>query len=81
MTDDDPFTANPKQWVRTTDVLWTAQEGAHTFVCELVVDGFGSEARIHVDGWLLISRRFPESWQTLQWAEEERKHLEQGGER
>jgi hypothetical protein len=32
------------------------------------------------DGDLLVSRLFREGWRTLQWAEEERKYREKGGE-
>ena len=43
-------------------------------------DGGGTEAQILKDGDLLVSRRFEHGWQTLQWTEEERKSIEQGGE-
>jgi hypothetical protein len=49
-------------------------------LCELKSDGFGSEARITKDDDLLVSRRFTQDWQTLQWAEEERRFIEKGGE-
>jgi len=39
----------------------------------------GTEARISRDGDLLVSRPFKEGWQTLQWAEEERKYHEKSG--
>jgi hypothetical protein len=44
-------------------------------------DGGGTEAQIQKDGDLLVSRRFEEGWQTLQWAEEERKYFERGDEK
>jgi hypothetical protein len=49
--------------------------------CELKFweDGGGTEAQILKNGDLLVSRRFEEGWQTLQWAEEERKYFEKGG--
>jgi hypothetical protein len=45
-----------------------------------VEDGFGSEARILIDGDLLVSRQFEQEWQTLQCADQERKFIENGGE-
>jgi type I restriction enzyme, R subunit len=57
--------------------LWTFQKADCIYTCELVLhDGFGSEARILKDGDLLLSRRFEQEWQTLQWAEEERRFIE-----
>jgi hypothetical protein len=35
--------------------------------------------RILRDGDLLVSRRFEQEWQTLQWAEQEQLFIEQGG--
>ena len=53
--------------------LWTFQKADSIYTCELVLhDGFGSEARVLIDGDLLVSRRFEHEWQALQWAEQER---------
>jgi hypothetical protein len=60
-------------------MLWTLQKNDHTYTCELMFwEEGGTEAQILEDGELLVSRRFEEGWQTLQWAEEERKSLEKG---
>jgi hypothetical protein len=34
----------------------------------------GTEAQILKDGEFMVGRRLEHGWQTLQWAEEERKH-------
>jgi hypothetical protein len=61
--------------------LWTFQKADSIYTCELVLHvGFGSEARILRDGDLLVSRRFEHEWQTLQWTEQERLSIENGGE-
>ncbi len=46
---------------------------------ELVLDDYGSEARISKNGDLLVTRRFNLGWQTLAWAEQERQDIEKGG--
>jgi hypothetical protein len=57
------------------------REAECIYTCELVLhDGFGGEARILKDGELLVSRRFEQEWQTLQWADQERKFIENGRE-
>jgi hypothetical protein len=40
----------------------------------------GSEVRILVDGDLCLTRLFREGWQAQQFADEERKYRERGGE-
>jgi hypothetical protein len=40
----------------------------------------GTEAQILKDGDLLVSRRFEQDWQTVQWAEQEKLFIENGGE-
>jgi hypothetical protein len=39
----------------------------------------GTEARIFKDGDLLVGRRFEEGWKTLEWAEAEKRFIENGG--
>jgi hypothetical protein len=76
-----PFKDDSPPARRPTKPLWTIQQGHHTYTCELVFyDQGGTEARILKGGELMVGRRFEEGWQTLQWAEEERKVIEQGGE-
>jgi hypothetical protein len=67
----DPFGKPPKRAEIQGSVLWTLQKNDHTYTCELTFweDGGGTEAQILKDGDLLVSRRFEEGWQTLQWAE------------
>jgi hypothetical protein len=51
----------------------------HTYTCEQRFwDEGGTEAQILEDAALLVSRRFEQGWQTLQWAEEERKRIDSG---
>jgi hypothetical protein len=64
----DPFGTPPKRADVQRSVLWTLQKNDHTYACELKFwDGGGTEAQILKDGDLLVSRRFEEGWQTLQW--------------
>ena len=61
--------------------LWAFQKADSIYTCELVLhDGFGSEARVLINGDLLVSRRFEHEWQALQWAEQEKLFIENGGE-
>jgi hypothetical protein len=61
--------------------LWTLQKADCLYTCELMFhDGFGSEARILVNGELFVSRRFEHEWQARQWAEQEKLFFEQSGE-
>jgi hypothetical protein len=76
----DPFHRLPDKPQPQRKPLQTFQKGQSIYTGELVShDGIGTEARVFVDGELLVSRRFPERWQTIQWADEERKFIENGG--
>jgi hypothetical protein len=60
--------------------LWEVRKGFDAYTCELIFhDGGGTEARISKNGEWFVARRFEEGWQTLQWAEFERQHIEKGG--
>jgi hypothetical protein len=83
VTDYDPFKGrNIIRQPYSVDTLWEVQAAGHSYKCELVIHDIevGTEARILCDGDLLVSRLFKEGWQAQQWAEEERKYREKGGE-
>jgi hypothetical protein len=60
--------------------LWTIEKDWHFYRCELVLhEEGGTEAQIFRDGEFMVGRRFEEGWQTLQWAELEKEHIEKAG--
>jgi hypothetical protein len=83
MRDDDWYKPKPRRHCRgnpSRGSLSGRSRRTGTYRCELLFhEQGGTEAQILKDGELMYGRRFEEGWQTLQWAEEERKHLEQGG--
>jgi hypothetical protein len=80
---DPPFSWDhiiPPKKSSTKDRLWEVRRGPDVWTCELVLDDYGSEARISKNGDLLVTRRFNLGWQILAWAEQERQDIEKGGE-
>jgi hypothetical protein len=76
----DPFGRPPQRAQVQRSELWNLRKDDHTYSCVLMFwEEGGTEAQIPKDGDLLVSRRFEKGWQTLQWAEEERKYFESGG--
>jgi hypothetical protein len=85
MNGDDWYKPNPSppppRQPKPRKPLWTLEKDGHTYRCELLFhDQGGTEAQIMKDGEFMVGRRLEHGWQTPQWAEEERKHLENGGE-
>jgi hypothetical protein len=69
---DPPFSWDhiiPPKKSSTKDTLWEVRWGPDVWTCELVLDDYGSEARISKNGDLLVTRCFDLGWQTLAWAE------------
>ena len=85
MRDDDWYTPKPSppppRQPKPRTPLWTLEKNGHTYRanCSSTIRA-GAEAQILKDGELMFGRRFEEGWQTLQWAEEERKFIERGAE-
>jgi hypothetical protein len=70
----------PSRQPKPRKPLWTLEKNGHTYRCELLFhEQGGTEAQILKDGELMYGRRFEEGWQTLQWAELEKEHIEKGG--
>jgi hypothetical protein len=68
---------NPRQ---ASSRRWEIRRGPDVYVCELVVvDGCWAEARVSKNGDLIGSHRSHDGWETIAWAEAQRKDLEKGG--
>jgi hypothetical protein len=83
MSDDAFYSPNyrpPPRVPRPGEPLWSIRKDHVTWSCELRYHGeWGVEAAIYRDAEFARSRRFDLRALAVQWAEQEREHIERGG--